>query len=114
MPFGPKDAAAFYTAMMQILRDDWLALFNERKHSIIVENFPNTIICDDKIVIDEILLYSNYIPTILHYFSCIATVFTKFRLYLILFKCNFFKSRVKFVGHDLTAGGNCPAQSKLI
>jgi len=25
----------------------------------------------------------------------------------------FFKSRVEFVGHDLTASGNCPAQSKF-
>ena len=78
-----------------------------------VENAPITIIYDDKIVIDDILLYSNPIPTLLHYFSCVAKVFTKFRLSFNHSKCDFLKSRVKFVGNDLTAGGKCSAQSKF-
>ena len=89
MLFRPKTAPAFYTAMMQILRDDWIALFNETRHSIVDEHSPETIVCDDKIVIDEILLYSNHIPTLLHYFSCVAKVFTKFRLSFKLSKCVF-------------------------
>ena len=52
--------------MMQILRDDWIALLNETRHSTVDENAPNIIVCDDKIVIDDILLYSNHIPTLLH------------------------------------------------
>ena len=98
---------------MQTLRDNWLVLFNETKHSIIVENTPNTMIGDDKIVIDDILLYSNHIPTLLHYLSCISDIFTKYKLSFKLSKCDFLKSRVEFVGHDLTACGNCPAQSKF-
>ena len=90
MPFGPKNAPAFYTVMMQILRDDWIALFNETRHSIVDEHAPNIIVCDDKIVIDDILLYSNHIPTLLHYFFCVAKVFTKFRLSFKLSKCVFF------------------------
>ena len=113
MPFGPKNAPAFYTTMMQILRDDWIALFNETRYSIVDNHAPDIIVCDDKIVIDDILLYSNHIPTLLHYFSCVAKVFTKFRLSFKLSKCDFFKSRVEFVGHNLTASGNCPAQSKF-
>ena len=66
MPFGPKNAPELYTVMMQILRDDWIALFNETRHSIVDENSPKTIVCDDKIFIDDILLYSNHIPTLLH------------------------------------------------
>ena len=61
-----KKLSAFYTTMMQILRDDWLAQFEETKNVIIVENVPVTIICDDKILIDNILLYYNDIPTLLH------------------------------------------------
>ena len=111
MPFSLKNAPAFYTVMMQNLRDEWIALFNETKHSIVDKNSFNTIVCDDKIVIDDILLYSNHIPTLLHYFSCVANYFTKFRLSFKLSKCDFFKSRVELVGHYLTADGNCPARS---
>ena len=69
--------------------------------------------CDDKIIIDDILLYSNHVLTLLHYFSCVAQVFTKYRLSFKLTKCEFFKKRVEFVGHDLTIYGNCPAASKF-
>ena len=113
MPFGPKNAPAFYTAMMQFLRADWTTLFNETKHVINVSNSPTTIVCNDRIIIDDILLFSNHIPTLLHYFSCVAQVFTKFRLSFKLTKCDFLKERVEYVGHDLTAKGNCPAESKF-
>ena len=113
MPFGPKNAPAFYTAMMQFLRDDWTILFNETRNTINLSNSPTNIVCDDRIIIDDILLFSNHIPTLLHYFSCVAQVFTKFRLSFKLGKCDFLKERVEYVGHDLTANGNCPAASKF-
>ena len=113
IPFGPKNTPAFYTAMMQALRDNWLTLFNETKHNIIVEDAPDTIIYNDKITINDILLFSNHIPTLFHYFSCIATALKKYRMSFKLGKCDLFKSRVKFDGNDLTAGGNCSAQSKF-
>ena len=34
MPFGPKNTPAFYTAMMQSLRDGWNILFKEKRHTI--------------------------------------------------------------------------------
>ena len=113
MPFGPKNASAFYTAMMQILREEWLILFAETKITIPHSPLPSTLICDEKIIMDDILLYSNHIPSLIHYFACIAQVFTKYRLSFKLSKCDFFKLRVEFVGHDLTALGNCPVQSKF-
>ena len=113
MPFGPKNAPAFYTAMMQFLRDNWTILFNETRNTINLSNSPTNIVCDDRIIIDDILLFSNHIPTLLHYFSCVAQVFTKFRLSFKLGKCDFLKQRVEYVGHDLTANGNCPAASKF-
>ena len=69
--------------------------------------------CDDKIVIDDILLYYNHAPTLLYYFSCVAQVFTKYRLSFKVTKCKFFKKRVVFVGHDITTFGNYPATSKF-
>ena len=80
MPFGPKNALAFYTTMMQFLCDDWTILFNETRNSINLSNSPTNNICNDRIIIDDIILFSNHIPTFLHYFSCVTQVFTKFRL----------------------------------
>ena len=49
----------------------------------------------------------------LHYFPCVAQVFTKYRLSFKLSECNLFKDRVEYVGHDLTTEGNCPVVSKF-
>ena len=106
MPFGPKNVPVFYTVIMQILRDDWLVLLEETKYIVTATISPATFICSDKIGIDGILLYSNYISIRLDYFCYIATVFTKYRISLKLFNCDLFKPRVEFVGH-------CPAQSNF-
>ena len=99
--------------MMQFLRADWTALFNETQYTIKLSDSPSTIICNNRIIIDDILLFSNHTPILLHYFSCIAQVFTKFRLSFKLSKYDFLKDRVECVGHDLTTNGNCPAASKF-
>ena len=80
--------------MMQFLREDWIILFQETKHNIVMTNSPSNIVCDDRIIIDDILLFSNHVSTILHYFSCVARVFTKYRLFFKLVKCDFFQPRV--------------------
>ena len=54
MPFGPKHAPTFYTAMMQFLRDDYTILFNETRHSINLLNSLTDIIYNDHIIIDDI------------------------------------------------------------
>ena len=64
MPFGPKNAPAFYTAMMQFLRGEWIMLFNETKHMFSLTDSPTKIVCNDRIIIDDILLFSNHIPTL--------------------------------------------------
>ena len=113
MPFGPKNAPAFYTAMMQSLHKEWLLLFADKKKFISYDNDPNTLTCNAKTIIDDVLLYSNHVPSFLRCFSCIAQVFTKYCLSFKLTKCDFFKPRVEFVGHDLTTYGNCPTESKF-
>ena len=89
MTFVPKNTPAFYTAMLQICRDDWLVLSEETEHTLSVIIYHVTVICNDKIVIDDILLYSNHNPTLLQYFSCIATVFIKYRMSFKLSKYDF-------------------------
>ena len=49
------NAPVFYTAMIQFLRDDWILLFEETKHTIVMENTPWYIVCDDRIIIYDIL-----------------------------------------------------------
>ena len=90
LPFGPTNEPSFYTAMMQTLRKEWLLLYADSKHLITIYSAPVTIICNDKIIIDDILLYSNNVNTLIHYFSCVAQVFTKFRLSFKLTKYEFF------------------------
>ena len=111
--FGSTNAQYFYTAMIQSLRKEWLLLYADTKHLIHLDSSPVTIICNDKIIIDDFLLYSNNLNTLIHYFSCVTQVFTKYLLHFKLKKCEFLKPRVEFVGHNLTTYGNCPAASKF-
>ena len=99
--------------MIQSLRKEWLLLYADTKHLILLDSAPVAIICNDKIVIDDILLYSNNVNTLIHYFSCVAQVFTKYHLSFKLTKCDFFKPWVEFVRHDLTTYSNCPVASKF-
>ena len=57
MPFGLKNAPAFYTAMMQFLRDEWILLFNETRHIILLTNSPAKVICNDRVIIDDIFFF---------------------------------------------------------
>ena len=58
-------------------------------------------------------LFSYHILTLLYSLSCVAQVFSKYRLSFKLSKCDFFKDRVEYVRHDLTAKENCLGVSKL-
>ena len=40
--------------MMHTLREEWLFLFFETKSWILINNPPATIICDDKIIMNDI------------------------------------------------------------
>ena len=86
MQFSPKNASAFYTAMMQYLREERLFLFADTKHVIHFDTVSVRIMCNDKIIIDDILLYYNHVPTLLHHFACVAKVLTKYRLSFKLIK----------------------------
>ena len=76
--------------MMQTLRKEWLLLYADTKHLITIDSVPVTIICNDEIIIDDILLYSNNVNKLIHYFSYVAQVFTKYRLSFKLEKYEFF------------------------
>ena len=52
--------------MMQSLRKEWLLLFADTKHVIRINSAPVSIVYNDNIIIDDILLYSNHVNTLLH------------------------------------------------
>ena len=65
-----------YTVMMQTLRKEYIVLFAEIRYSISITTSSTTMIRDKKIIINDILIVSINIPTLLHYFICVAQVFT--------------------------------------
>ena len=127
MPFGPTNAPAFYTAMMHTFQQDWEKLFLEvvpcltefsRQPVTRIENNNvrignSSFIIGSKVIIDDILIFANNTTLLMAYLECVCQVFQKFRVSFQLKKCEFLKDRVEYVGHNMTANGNCPAQSKF-
>ena len=106
MPFGPGNAPAFYTCMILVFRVEYDSLFKERRPNDTAHKGSSTII-------DDILLWSTSLDTLLAYFDCVCSVFMKYRVTFQLKKCAFVTNRIEYVGHDITPNGNCPAQSKF-
>ena len=113
MSFEAKNVSAFYTTIIKVQQDDWVIIFNNTKHIVKSDTSLANTFYNSKKIIDDTLIYSNYILTLLHHFSCVYQVFTKYKLSFKLSKCDFFLARVEYVGHDLTASGNFPTQSKF-
>ena len=127
MPFGPKNAPAFYSCMMGHFKEEWNKLFIEELRSQtfigsepIRVTFSNDIFLGDrklvsgtKTIIDDVILWCGNIECIFIYLECICCVFLKYCFSFSLNKCSFIKPRVEYVGHDITSDGNCPAQSKF-
>lgn len=64
---------------------------------ISIEKLPAIIICDDKIIMDDILFFSDHIPSLLPYFFCISQVFTKYSLLFKFSKFDPFRQWEEFV-----------------
>ena len=108
---------------MQNFQQEWDADFDSQ--SIVDNSNPpsmvtpsatpphSNIVHGSIIVIDNILLYSTNIYTLIRYFSCVDRILIRYRLSFKLSKCKFFNPRVEYLGYDLTSRGNYPAQSKF-
>ena len=130
MPFGPVNAQAFYSCIMGNLKKEWDGLFVGRLREYatsgkLLEGQKVTLQQDDiylgdnklysgtTSIIDNILIWSSTIATVLLYFEYVCLVFQKYRVSFRQNKCHYLMDRVEYVGHDLLAYGNCPAQSKF-
>jgi hypothetical protein len=91
---------------MHIFKQEWTELFRSRH-----PDDPSHL--GDCIIIDDILLWSTIISSLLLLFDCVCDVFLKYRVTFQLKKCEFLTDRIEYVGHDITSSGNCPAESKF-
>ena len=76
-------------------------------------NNDTKLVWGSKTIIDDILLWCSHSDDLLVIMECVCEVFQKYRVSFRLKKCDFLKDRVEYVGHDITANGNCPAKSKF-
>ena len=127
MPFGPKNAPVFYTAMMKDLKTEWDNMFITRvtamkiygSHIITIDTNQDVVIgavklvWGSKTIIDDILLWCDKKDLTLLLFTCVCEVFKKYRVSFRLDKCEFLKEQVEYVGHDILRHGNSPVQSKF-
>ena len=109
MSFRPKNTPTVYMAMIHYSRKIITVLFAKSNDIILLDATAVINIYNNDIITDTILISSNYIPTLLHYFSCVAQVFIKHRSFFKVTKFDFSKPQVTFVGHDLTTSGNTPS-----
>ena len=64
-------------------------------------------------IIYKIILLCINLDAILIYLECVCNVFLKYQVSFRLNKCHFLKTRVEYVGRDVTKSRNCPAQLKF-
>ena len=106
MPFGPRNCPPVFIGFTSDLREEWTELKNAR--------LPINHLADTKLIMDDILLYSNLLEHIKILLECVLTVCRKYNLTLKLKKTQFFNpTRLEFVGVDLTKRGLIPAHSKF-
>ena len=93
MPFGPTNAPAFYTCMMYKFQSEWDQLFREsvlnlqstnKSISVSADNIISVsgqhLIIGSKVIIDDILAFSNFMKFLLIYFECICKIFQKYHV----------------------------------
>ena len=68
---------------------------------------------DSKAIIDDMCLWYSSKDPILIYFECVYEIFQKYRVSLILYKCEFLKPQIKYVSYDILKNSNFPAKPKF-
>ncbi|MFN3129889.1 reverse transcriptase domain-containing protein, partial [Roseibium sp.] len=105
MPFGPVNGPAIFIMFIHDMNSSWKDLAKSR-------GIPIGRNCNTRIIVDDILSWASTFDIALKYMRCQFMRCRNQRLSLSLTKSLFFNPRIEFVGQDLCADGNRPAQSK--
>ena len=123
MPLGATNAHPCFCAMMAQFRREWDHLAASRgikgtqtklQPELSVTDTQNlTQRSGSEAIVDDVLIYSTSSSDLLAYFKCVLEILRFYRATVKLKKCRFCPSHAEFVGLDLTAAGNQPAESKM-
>ncbi len=102
MPMGALNGAAVFVAMMAKMQKEWDELARSRGITH----------CASKVIIDDVLIHGREAEMLLRYFRAVVDTLKHYRASIKLRKCSWFHGSVEFVGIDVGADGNRPAQSK--
>ena len=105
MPFGPVNGPFIFIVFIHDLDVTWKKLATSK--NIQINNQTNT-----KIIVDDIFSWAKCYKTAFALLRCQLQVCRSQNLSLSLRKSLFFPDRLEFVGIDVCADGNKPAQSK--
>jgi hypothetical protein len=129
MPMGIKNAAAFFVCIVLQMKKEWDATWSDEKKasSLIQKTFERYEGGDDRleqaetlrsaktgssVVVDDLIVYAMNVKGLLAYWECILQTLLHYRVTIRLRKTRFLPTRAEFVGVDVLASGNSPAQSK--
>ena len=105
MPFGPINGPSTFIAFIHNVDSTWKDL--ARSSGLTIDKDTNT-----NIIIDNILSWAKTLICALLYMECQLHIIQSQRLLLSLKKSKLFPQCFEYVGVDVCADGNCPAQSK--
>ena len=106
MPFGPVNGPVTFIIFIHDMDGTWKEI--ARTRGIDLDSGST----GTRIIVDDIFSWAPTFAVSLLYLRCQLEVCRCQNLSLSLKKCLFFPPRIEFVGHDVCADGNRPAQTK--
>mmetsp|Transcript_2604 Transcript_2604/g.3894 ORF Transcript_2604/g.3894 Transcript_2604/m.3894 type:complete len:157 (+) Transcript_2604:295-765(+) len=115
MPMGALNAHAIFCMIMDHIRRETNLLASKMG---IMDDVDMTLHGEKpwtnaEIIVDDAILHSEEDQNLIKYFIIFLDLCIKCRVTINLKKTRFFPTTAKFVGRDVEADGNKPAQSKL-
>lgn len=133
MPMGLQNAHAFFVVMVTKIQEKWEQYYKDNEEELtrktarlLNENTTGKTWTEKEVaerirvghprlavIVDDVILYARNVPTLIAYTLAMLEVFMEYRVTIKLCKTRFLPARAEFVGVDVMAQGNSPAQSKF-